>query len=440
MISIDSRIPVNWTSDHTPVSYNVCLRDDMGLESPPLRIMSWNKMNKCHSRSTCSDQWAPYSNNPWDIDETDEESEARFKLQYDFLLSEIDQRLRGNSPLDVIALQEANDLVFGRSANKNAFIDELKKRCWSLKTTQKKDQSKPMVILYNSERLKYVEQSGNLPSPSGKNCLFEVRFKDKNDQNRIIAICNAHLDFSYDYRRELVQYQVNQVAKEIFTVIIGDTNYPNEDQMSFVSNCHFPTNIDVDESGKLITYFHQGTKHVKKYDSLAASPTSHTSVKIQEDRLTFFHKTGVNSFRVETVDPIGEWNLDTCHVSLKGLPWVKNEYLVSVADVDLRDLREAEKLASGIKKGLLPYMKNHVVVTEDSSRKVVYFRFEDETAAQTFESLLNDRSRKTLVVSSILETYKEKPWHKLSVYKRDVHHVYQTYLVPYKQRYVLDTN
>ncbi|MGI9214239.1 MAG: hypothetical protein ACR2HS_00805 [Gammaproteobacteria bacterium] len=98
-------------SDHLPKNYKVT------EEIYDFYIMTWNMLNKCHSTAACSNQGSPYSNNPWNIDETSKQLNYRRAIQYKFILEQIQNSIINGKAISVIFLQEISELVSGMSKN-----------------------------------------------------------------------------------------------------------------------------------------------------------------------------------------------------------------------------------------------------------------------------------------------------------------------------------
>ena len=86
------------------------------------------------------------------------------------------------------------------------------------------DNCKPLVTLINKNRLDYKNKRGLFLDKTGsKNNALEVNFEDKLHKKPFSAL-NVHLDYAKDYTKEIKAYQKNQINKDVFTVIAGDTN------------------------------------------------------------------------------------------------------------------------------------------------------------------------------------------------------------------------
>lgn len=266
-------------SDHTPAVYSIHqVHKNDNEATNPITILTWNKLNKGHSIEKCYQRIKPYSNNPFNRDEDFKEYTSRLSFQYKFLIKEIKKK-----ELTAILLQEINDLIYSNKLTntiKNKFIESLELHNWKLLVTTKELNTKPMAILFNCSRLTYLEESRGVlaASTTGKNHAFEAKFFDL--INRInICITTCHLDYAYDFRKDIIRYQEEQKSRNLFTVIIGDTNQsPDKYFPSFYGITKYPTNIKLNG----INY------ELKKIDCVAASPQKDYKVILNEPKSWFF--------------------------------------------------------------------------------------------------------------------------------------------------------
>lgn len=325
MISNDNPVcqKINWTSDHTPVTFSVSQKKEGEMSYTfPILIMTWNKMNQCHSKLNCkvSHPQQAYANNPWDIDEDSRQYANRVALQRQYLTGVIE---RSVNALHVICLQEVNDLLFGGVGiddTNHLFQKKLDELGWGIAHSMRKDNCKHLVVLYDRKRFRYIGQEGVIPSAAGKNAGLEVLFEDR-ITGQSYAATNIHLEWSEDYRRAILDYQIRQVAKGILTTICGDTNHPPAlGQFSFVGNGKFPTNINVNHLGDITT---SDERHnvLRHYDSLAASPAKGCLVRIAERNGLYFAK-GAEGYVVKEFDPERDYQGHPyVHESEVGKPW-----------------------------------------------------------------------------------------------------------------------
>ncbi len=377
---------INWTSDHTPVSFSVSQKpaDQRIQYINPIRIMTWNKLNQCHSKLRCKTLPA-YSNNPWDIDEVRLQYQNRMAIQRDFLIKSIEDS-RKNKKLHVICLQEANDLIFCQDNGFQQFYDKLSALNWSAALSTKENNTKLLVVLFDHNRLKYVGQRGVLLSDKGKNSGLEVLFDDL-IAGQSFAVTNIHLEWNEDYRRKISAYQTGQIARRIFTVICGDTNHPpNFGQLSFVGNSRFPTNIDVNHLGD-ITANDGRNNDLRHYDSLAASPAEGNSVRIEEEIGKYFALTA-SGFEVKDFNPLTDYG-DTpyIHESEVNRPWIRREYLAT----SFADLANCRKLASAIKDRIIGNQTQgviHGLIYISEQNDSLFFDLPNPVDHEPFKALL----------------------------------------------------
>ncbi len=274
-----------WTSDHSPVQYSVnVLKADSTPLIKDLRVVTWNALNKCYSKENCKAKppITPFSNNPWNQDETMNEYKTRIRKQNDFIINLI-QNAKKN-PLSAICLQEVNHLIsMNSTANeKKAFCDKLESLGWILVTSKECQNTKNQAILVNTNRFKVINKRGIL-SNGTKSTGFEVTLQER-ATNKTIAVASCHLDLPHDYSQGFKNYQEEMINKNIPAIVAGDTNraHGEKNQYNLAGNESFPTHIA------------KGHK-LACYDRLAASPTKTTKVQIIEEGGKYFaqEKNGI---------------------------------------------------------------------------------------------------------------------------------------------------
>lgn len=367
MISIN-----DWSSDHTPVNFCVSQQGPQPPFSLPIQIMTWNKLNQCHSKLTCKATPHPYSNNPWDIDESDQQYADRVKQQREYLIQTIIDK-------DVICLQEVNDLLFPQTPNiqqiNSVFENDLDRIGYGMIKSRKIDNTRHLVTLYNKNRLKYLNQRGVLPSEKGKNSGLEIEFKDKTT-GLSYAATNIHLEWNEDYRQVILDYQIEQIARGIMTTISGDTNHPADiEQFSFAGNRDYPTTIDVDAHQYILRHC----------DSLAASPAKGHSVRIVERGGKYFapHDQG---FIVKDFTSHG---VLATHESKLSKPWVCKKYLAAASPLpSFKTPHQCKLFAIAIKDRITHgVLQAYIFITENNES--IHFELKHMDDDESFKAMLD---------------------------------------------------
>lgn len=322
------------TSDHTQQSVTAELEGKDQQVQTTLTGMTWNLMNKGHSRADCKDKKKPYSNNPFDITETVGQYEARKEKQIDEILASVK---RGT--IDFAYLQEVDFFIVGKNNNtdlglaqkriKQRLMDGLGAAGWSFVQTDARHPNPPvkaMVTLYNKKKITYVSSENVLPEKNDED--FSVRrtgfqsiFTVNGTGGKKVALTNLHLDFETDYTESMYVYQKGQVDKGIFTIAGGDTNHAQNDGMyGLIGDWTYPTNFDCDKDGLLTTKHNKGG-FFKRYDGFLVSPAgSDTRVIATEGPGKYFQENppGSGNFGVADLDP---QRPHTQHSTDYGEPW-----------------------------------------------------------------------------------------------------------------------
>lgn len=285
---------IKYTSDHT---YQKATVESYSKSGQPLvlRGMTWNMLNRCHSKN---DKYK-FSNNPFDLDEVDKGYEQRKKVQIEFL----NKQLKSKS-LDFIVLQEVDVFTKKEHASfASDFLIQLENQGWGAVYSKPLDDlHMPLLILYDKSKLEplYDEskpesscQRGIFPRDSdGKNCALEATFKDRGTGGTV-CIVNMHLDYNTDHSAAIFEYQQQQIAAGIFTVIGGDANhqdrYPNMAGDKLIPSCI--TNPDSEPSAI-------GEEQLQRKDGFMASPAhADATVTITEGVCGYFQWKQPNQIR-----------------------------------------------------------------------------------------------------------------------------------------------
>jgi hypothetical protein len=276
---------IKYTSDHTYQKATVESYSKAG-RSLVLRGMTWNMLDRCHSKNNKY----KFSNNPFDLDEVDIGYERRKKVQIDFLTKQIKSKT-----LDFIVLQEVD--VFTKKEHApfaSDFLQGLQDRGWgSVYSKPLDDLHMPLLILYDNSKLEYIGQKGIFPRDSdGKNCGLEATFKDR-VTGETVCIVNMHLDYNTDHSAAIFEYQQQQIAAGIFTVIGGDANH-QERYPGLAGDKLIPSCITNPESETSLP----GEDQLKRKDGFMASPAhADATVTITEGICGYFKWQQPNKIR-----------------------------------------------------------------------------------------------------------------------------------------------
>lgn len=330
-----------FSSDH---GWQTIAITDTGPKSKvTLRGLTWNLLNKGHAKGK-----GPYSNNPFDIQETEKDYVDRKRQQFAGILDIIEARQSISTPLDFILLQEVNAFTRGEIDGAPAtqkmpvrqpikglkeVVDHFKQQLlalgWQLELTHPKINSKPMVTLYNTHTLKRQGEAKGFLMADGKNTGFELPFVHRKSK-KPVAIANLHLSFGSDNRKGILEYQFEQIQKGIFTVMGGDTNHPPNYQLDgLIGNFNYATNIDCDpKNPNRVTDVDErtGGKFKKHYDGFFCSPggADNRVSAIETKGICFEVKNGLPKPRI--YDPSKEYPKHAQHEALThGVPWIRTK-------------------------------------------------------------------------------------------------------------------
>ena len=266
-----------FSSDHIIQEIKLELYQDNELMFT-IQGASWNMMNQCHSRMGHSSykhnpEFA-YSNNPFDIDEDKEQFISRKKLQW----LEIEKLIESNKQF--IFLQEIDCLL--REPVKSYYIKKLADKNWHYIITPGIGYQ-PLAILYDSAKLSPNDNGNGEFGIGGKFRGFGSVFKYNNAD--LITLINVHLDYNIDYSEYLMNFQQQQIEKNIVTIIGGDMNYPYG-----LDICAWPyaTNIACNDDGQIVDV-HEDTNIKKKYDGFLVSPNLLGYLKVSYNQDYYYH-------------------------------------------------------------------------------------------------------------------------------------------------------
>lgn len=324
-----------FTSDHT---YQTATAVSYAKDGTTLSLsgMTWNLLNKAHSKNA----EYPFSNNPFDVDEFEQYYVLRKGNQLRFLWHQIKSQT-----LDFIVLQEVD--VFTRDPLpdyvKN-FLEKIRENGWFVVHSDKSDNPRmPFIMFYNTKKLRFIAKRAILPMVgSGRNTALEASFAYLGT-NSEVCITNIHLDYDTDHRRDIIEYQQQQIATDKFTIIAGDANHPpDKEQYSLVGDVDMPTNIT--KAIEQQKPSDEGGKYLQRLDGFMVGPASPTArVEITEGPGAYFKwepagllaktmkrdknpEEPLGKYVCRTFDPVRERMGHMAHISLPGLPWIREQY------------------------------------------------------------------------------------------------------------------
>lgn len=330
---------ISVTSDHLMTTNTFSTEDGINL-----KISTFNLGNKFHSKAKCHTKDSAgnglYSNNPEDMDETNEQYLARKHQQIDDIVAHLKQE-HGTypiTPVDALFLQEI-DFLISKERNKKAlkkeFLSVLWKNGYCLKMTTPALNAIPQAIIYRNDVLEPEAMhafSGHIPGTTvgGKkvqNTLFEGRFILLGTDKKV-CLASAHLDYEGDYSNELIKYATARAKEGYTTIWGGDTNHaPNYDIQGLIGDCNFATNYDLSTASGELTTLHGNTTAQKTYDGFGGSAPEGIRLTVTEEspRLCFDKTTNGGL----TVRQVHQHEINHCvHTSLPGRPWQKRQSLV----------------------------------------------------------------------------------------------------------------
>lgn len=327
-VDLFSKYVSGFTSDHTYQSAAIST-ETADHKRLSLTGLTWNLLNRCHSALEKG-----FSNNPFDLDETDNSYAIRKKKQLKYLWKKIVKR-----HIDFAFLQEV-DIFTGEPLIPAAksFLRVLKKRGWGIiKSTKEDNLMQPMITLYNKKKLEFQSKKAVCPARDGKFTALEVLYKHKKS-GEMVCLTNMHLDFRTDHAEDILNYQHDKIEKGIFTIIGGDTNpHTNVVYYNLIGDENTSTSINKE-------------KKSLRHDGFMASPASKNSrVTIIEKECAYFKWVPTNSivkyfkqrrgkevkdgkYKVIYIDPEKDNLTHTKHISLPGSPWIRKafEYVLTL--------------------------------------------------------------------------------------------------------------
>ena len=333
------------TSDHTYQTIQVDLETfDRGAKSHQIKGLTWNLMDKMHSKTSSS-----FSNNPWNADEDFNEYLDRKTRQLNKLLTIIK-----DGKMDFAFLQEID--VFKRKFNnstenkqieklRKSFMSELTKIGWAIEypPMSAKGGQQPLAILYNSYSLERVSDEFNskkMIKPSGIIYLddehesgmrgMSLLLKHK-QSDRKINLSNFHLKWGdkHDEKMniEIDNHKIKCRKQDQILIAGGDFNRPPGRINSSISDAGRTTNLRLDEGSNVLKRSHEQenlpfisnekNKEYKSYDYFVVTEGQTSHIKSVQLGGEEFHKIekgnySINQSTVKTLLPYQRDEQNAC--------------------------------------------------------------------------------------------------------------------------------
>lgn len=331
----------NSTSDHAWQSIRVVDEDPNGQKTE-IRGVTWNLLNQGFAAKTPTS----FSNNPFNLDETDADYIYRKTCQMMAILFLIKHfELKGDT-LDFMFLQEVNIFTaaeINRLPALKDVTDQFKKSLaeldWEFAITTRELGCKALVTLYNKNTL---QLNNTTPAKSyfqdkakKKNTAFELNFTHQGTK-RAVALTNLHLDYDKIYFEEMIQKQFELIKRNTISVMGGDCNHPPTYGIrGVVGDCSKATNIarckdiypDLGNLTDLDERFSSARNDVKMhYDCFFCGPggAEHT-ISAEKMTSSYFTVENRNLAIVDCYEPRTEKQHTLQPALQKGMPWCSKE-------------------------------------------------------------------------------------------------------------------
>jgi hypothetical protein len=316
------------TSDHLPQFIRVALRRDNGSTTAPLRVATWNLMDRCYDDSLHGPDTA---NNPLKMAEDQgvargqptPQRDARKAEQVEEILGMLDQN-------DVILLQEVSDLWGDFQDKTSRLRQEMRRLGFSHIRKSSRDQQ-ALIMLYRTARLQEVQGGGRgifssltQPGTTGVNkCRgYAADFTDSSS-GQVVTIANLHLRYDLDYTADIAAFQAARIAEGKMCIMGGDTNHAQGiDCVGLIGDVDLATNVTYvkglgDGAPVVLTDEDARRSGVKKhYDGFFVSPTADTVAVVTETAQSqFFAVKADGNFAVM------ERGDEKTYESLRGQAW-----------------------------------------------------------------------------------------------------------------------
>lgn len=235
--------------------------------------LTHNMLDKCYDGAHCPIPGQSFSNNPFDIMESDDCYLTRKENQLNQYLYLIDNAIENNTPIDFFFLQEVD--IFAKSLSsefetrQNQIVDNffsaLDERGWGYEKTLPNDNCKPLVTLYNNQTLNPWHCNFHIKdSRNNKNTAFEVLFEHI-PTNRMVALINMHLDYARD--ESMLSQEISDILSmhsensdnDVLAIAGGDCNHPREQMKCAIGPAGLATALSKDDRGYVTTMYRSGT-------------------------------------------------------------------------------------------------------------------------------------------------------------------------------------
>ena len=210
-----------WWSDHAYQSMSVSVNNpETNLPIYSVCVGSWNTLNRCHSVEKGG---KGFHNNPFNHDEIDD---AEYILRKMAQINKLEEKIR-NGGDDIVFLQEE--------------LNEMLKKHRYAMTTTVSIPSDPiyqqqLATLYNTKKLQLVKtpldepcgvfpatRSGGYNQFRGYETTFTIIDAGPLNGKKLVAT-NLHLQFNFDCKDAIEEYQCDMETRDVLHIMGGDTN------------------------------------------------------------------------------------------------------------------------------------------------------------------------------------------------------------------------
>ncbi len=145
------------------------------------------------------------------------------------------------------------------------------------------------------------------------------------------------MDFDHDYIAEIDDYMFERTKNNVFTIMGGDTNHPqNEGIHQLIIDWHRPSNITNNSNDELVDFDRRDKNKLKSYDGFCVAPTQTTYAHITEEKGKYF-LMDANGKTCKALDyePATLPNYHHQHFSILGRPWKRTVHILKDLDKQL---------------------------------------------------------------------------------------------------------
>lgn len=297
-----------------------------------VRGLTHNMLNKCHSAKRCPVAGQSFSNNPFNVCESERSYIVRKQRQLNHYLKLIKTQVKDKASLDFIFLQEPD--IFYRELSKKwpeqqrnlmieRFNQALMKLDWDFHITEKSDHCRPLVTLTNNKTLSIEATRAIFPSGL-KNSGFELACTHQSRQ-KPLYLTNVHFNFelpSCDLSKAITDYLFDNTLHGYLTVLGGDCNHVRNSLIAGQGPCKQATTLVTDKFGRTVNRTHEGL--LADYDSFFVAPGSKTG--IANAKPICCHAFGDQDFEAKRLED----SKDSAHSPVLGWPVMRRHDFVKM--------------------------------------------------------------------------------------------------------------